>query len=514
MTDAHPAVRPPTAAAIEDIARRYRLDLSAEDVAGFLGLMAGPLASFDRIDQLTAPAAINRYPRTPGYRPQPEDNPLNAWYWKSEIPGAESGPLAGRTLAVKDNVCVAGVPMMNGTRVLEGYVPDADATVVTRVLDAGATILGKSVCESLCFSGASHTNDTGPVRNPHDPGRTSGGSSAGSGALVAAGEVDMAIGGDQGGSVRIPASWCGIYGLKPTWGLVPYTGAFPIEITLDHLGPMAATTADVALLLEVMAGPDGLDPRQSAQLAPAGYRKALIGDAEGLRIGIVSEGFGWEGASEADVDEAVRAAAGRFADLGASVTEVSVPWHRDGIHLFNGIAFEGATKLMVEGNSMGTNWKGEYNVGLLDAFARGRLTRADDLSETVKLVTLLGQYLQDRYHGRYYAKSRNLARSLEAAYDAALVDCDLLVMPTLPMKATPIPPGDAPREEVIGRALEMVPNTAPFDVTGHPAMSLPCAVADGLPIGMMLIGRKGEEATILRASDAFERNVFARPVPA
>ncbi len=324
----------------------------------------------------------------------------------------------------------------------------------------------------------------------------------------------MAIGGDQGGSVRIPASWCGIYGLKPTWGLVPYTGAFPIEITLDHLGPMAATTADVALLLEVMAGPDGLDPRQSAQLAPAGYRKALTGDIEGLRIGIVREGFGWEGASEADVDDAVRTAAGRFADLGASVTEVSVPWHLDGIHLFNGIAFEGATKLMVEGNSMGTNWKGEYNVGLLDAFARGRLTRADDLSETVKLVTLLGQYLQDRYHGRYYAKSRNLARSLEAAYDAALVDCDLLVMPTLPMKATPIPPGDAPREEVIGRALEMVPNTAPFDVTGHPAMSLPCAVADGLPIGMMLIGRKGEEATILRASDAFERNVFARPVPA
>ena len=161
--------------------------------------------------------------------------------------------------------------------------------------------------------------------------------------------------------------------------------------------------------------------------------------------------------------------------------------------------------LMVRGNSMGTNWKGHYSTSLLDAYARGRITRADDLSDTVKLVVLLGQYMQDRYHGRYYAKAQNLARTLTKAYDDALQSVDLLVMPTLPMKATRIPPADAPREERVARALEMIANTCPFDVTGHPAMTIPCGLSHGLPVGMMLVGRKWNEATVLRAAHAFER---------
>src|SRR3712207_4479371 len=198
-----------------------------------------------------------------------------------------------QTCALPIYVAVAGLPMMNGTVALEGYVPEVDATVVERIPDAGGTILGKSVCESLCFSGGSHTCDTGPVRNPYDLTRMTGGSSSGSAALVAAGEVDMAIGGDQGGSVRMPAGWTGIYGLKPTWGLVPYTGAMPIEPTIDHLGPMARTTADVALLLETIAGPDGLDQRQGgpqwAPPRPASYVDALTGDVQGLRVAVVRE---------------------------------------------------------------------------------------------------------------------------------------------------------------------------------------------------------------------------------
>src|SRR5918911_2761076 len=162
----------------------------------------------------------------------------NAWYWRCEIHGAPEGPLAGKTVAIKDNVCVAGVPMMNGSATLEGYVPEVDATVVTRILDAGGTILGKAVCEDLCFSGGSFTPHTGPVLNPRDPFRQAGGSSCGSAALVAAGDVDLATGGDQGGSIRIPSCWSGIVGHKPTHGLVPYTGVFPIELTLDHAGPM------------------------------------------------------------------------------------------------------------------------------------------------------------------------------------------------------------------------------------------------------------------------------------
>ena len=506
-------VQIPSLQALASIADQYGFAIPADRLATFQALIAQTLRSYARLDQLVEPTLPVSYPRQPGYRPSAEENPLGAWYWKTKIAGAPGGPLAGKTVAIKDNVCMAGVPMMNGTVTVEGYVPDVDATIVTRILDAGGTILGKSVCESLCFSGASHTSDTGPVRNPYDPSRTTGGSSSGSAALVAAGEVDMAIGGDQGGSVRIPSCWCGTYGLKPTYGLVPYTGVFPIELTLDHVGPIARSAADAALLLEAIAGPDGLDPRQRAGLRPTSYTSALSGDVHGLRIGVVAEGFGWGDLSQADVDDAVRNAAQAFSGLGCEVKDISVPWHRDGPHVWNAIAIEGATALMVAGNSMGTNWKGHYTTSLLDVYAHGRLSRARDLSETVKLTVLAGQYLQDAYHGRYYAKAQNLARSLSAAYDSALAEVDLLVMPTLPMKATVIPAPTAPLEEYVARALEMIVNTAPFDVTGHPAMNVPCAMSEGLPVGMMLIGRQGEDATVLRAADAFQRSVYSPPPP-
>ena len=210
---------------------------------------------------------------------------------KTSVKGASKGPLKGKTVALKDNVMLAGVPMMNGAATLEGYVPDLDATIVTRILDAGGEIVGKAHCEAFCLSGGSHTNASGPVHNPHKMGYSAGGSSSGSAALVVAGEVDMAIGGDQGGSIRIPASYCGIVGLKPTHGLVPYTGVMPIEIFIDHTGPMTANVADNALMLETLAGPDGYDPRQY-NVETHAYTEALGGEAKGLRIAVVSEGSG------------------------------------------------------------------------------------------------------------------------------------------------------------------------------------------------------------------------------
>ncbi len=496
-------VKLPTPEQLWEISASYNLELSDADVGSFLGLMEGVMASYDRIDQLVEPAPEVKHPRSGGRRPEPEENPLGAWCYRCSIRGVSEGLLSGKRIAIKDNVCVAGIPMMNGTAVLEGYVPEADATIVTRILDAGAEILGKAVCESLCFSGGSHTSDTGPVLNPHDHSRSAGGSSSGSAALVASGEVDMAIGGDQGGSIRMPASWCGVYGLKPTHGLVPYTGIFPIELTLDHTGPIAASVEDTALLLSVIAGEDGLDPRQNG-VETADYLEDLEGGVEGMKIGVLAEGFGWPELSEEDVDEAVREASRVFAGLGAEVSEVSVPMHRDGIHIWNAIAIEGATALMVDGNSMGTNWKGHYTTSLLDAFARGRITRANDLSETVKLTMLTGRYMQERYHGRYYAKAQNLSRKLAAAYDAALEDYDLLLLPTQPMKATPIPAPDASREEAVQRALEMLHNTCPFDVVGYPSMTVPCGPSEGLPVGAMLVGGSWDEAKILRAARAFE----------
>ena len=458
-------LRKPPLDELQRIAGSYGLDLNREDLASFRGLMDGVLESYRRLDQFAEPTLPVKYPREPGWRPAAAENELNAWYWKCSIKGAPSGPLTGKKVAIKDNVCVASVPMMNGSNVLEGYVPEVDATIVTRILDAGGEIVGKSVCEHLCFSGGSHTSDTGPVLNPHNPTRSAGGSSSGSAALVVTHECDMAIGGDQGGSIRIPSAYCGCVGHKPTHGLVPYTGVFPIELTLDHTGPMARTAAECALLLEVIAGPDGLDPRQPAGLRTDAYTKRLTGDARGLRIGIVKEGFGLPN-SEPDVDMTVRQAAQSLSRAGAELTDLSIPLHRDGIHIWNAIAVEGATMFMVAGNSMGTNWKGQYITSLLDFYGRSRRVRANDLSDTVKLVILLGQYMQDNYQGRYYAKAQNLSRVLTAAYDEALRQVDLLLMPTLPLKATLLPPPNASREDYVARALEMLANTCPFDVTG------------------------------------------------
>jgi amidase len=442
------------------------------------------------------------YPRTPGYRPEGPENPYNAWYVKTTVKGAPSGKLAGKTIVLKDNVCLAGVPMMNGASTLEGYVPDVDATIVTRILDDAGTIVGKAHCEYFCFSGGSHTGAAGPVHNPHKHGYSAGGSSSGSAALVAAGEVHMAIGGDQGGSIRIPGSFCGIYGMKPTHGLVPYTGIMPIEVTLDHTGPMTATVADNALLLEVIAGADGLDPRQYApRTAP--YTEALGKGVDGMTIGVVAEGFGHPN-SEAAVDAQVRRAAALFTKLGATVKEISVPMHAAGPAIWSPIALEGATELMMKGNGLGTNYRGLYVTSLLDAHSAWR-HRADELSDTLKISMFLGHYFVKHYRGHYYAKAQNLSRKLRGAYDAALGSHDLLLMPTLPIKATPLPAPDAPREIYVQRAFEMIANTCPFDATGHPAMTIPCGRVDGLPVGLMLVGKHWDEPTIYRAAHAFEQ---------
>jgi amidase len=501
----------PTPDDLAGLAARYGFDLSAADRESFAGLITATMASYEVVDGLAAAAGGGRAgaslsKRDGGAAPTEGENRLGAWYRRCSIvdDAATSGALAGKTVAIKDNTAVAGIPMMNGSRTLEGFVPSEDATVVTRLLEAGAEITGKAVCEDLCFSGGSHTPATGPVRNPWDPSRSTGGSSGGSAALVAAGEVDLAIGGDQGGSIRIPSCWCGTVGLKATHGLVPYTGAFPIELTLDHLGPIGRTVTDVAAMLTAIAGPDGHDPRQVG-VRVDDYMAHLDDGVEGLRIGIVPEGFGWDGLSEPDVDEAVRLSVERLADAGAKVVEVGVPAHREGIHIWNVIAIEGATNQMVNLNGYGLNWKGRYDPGMMEWFARGKVEHANDLSDTVKLVAMLGQYLLDTTGGRWYATARNLAPGLAAAYDDALSEVDLLAMPTLPLKPTLIPPADAPREERVARALEMIPNTAPFDVTGHPAVSLPADLVDGLPVGVMLIGRHWEEATVLRAARAHER---------
>ena len=495
-------VTAPTPDQLQQIARQMGLSLTDSDVASFLGLMQPSLEGYNVVDQLPDNLPPVKYPRGPGYRPGPEENPHNAWYYKARVEGASEGKLKGRTVVLKDNVMLAGVPMMNGAATLEGYVPEIDATVATRILDAGGTILGKAHCEAFCLSGGSHTNATGPVHNPHKRGYSAGGSSSGSGVLVAIGEADMAIGGDQGGSIRMPASFCGVYGMKPTHGLVPYTGIMPIEIYVDHTGPMTATVRDNALLLEVIAGPDGYDPRQYAPRVHP-YTQLLEGGVRGLKIAVVTEGFGLPN-SEPDVDASVRRAAERLRGLGAVVTEVSIPWHLLGGALWLPIGVEGLTQTMMWGDGYGLSRPDLYVTSLMDKH-RGWRQRADELSETTKLFTLFGTWINQQHGSRYYGKAMNLCRRLIAAYDAVLAEHDLLLMPTTPMKAPPMPGPNASREEIVQRALEMITNTAPFDISHHPAMAIPCGMSDGLPVSMMLVGKHFDEPTIYRAAWTFEQ---------
>jgi amidase len=506
------ALTPPTNEDLAEIAGRYRLGLGPGDIEQFRDIIAGAVASYDAVERLYE-ASRPEPPDRPYRWPAAAENELGAWYVTTELTTASGGPLAGRRVAIKDNIEVAGLPMMNGSATVEGFIPRRDATVVTRLLDAGATITGKAVCEDLCFSGGSHTSRTGPVLNPWDRSRSAGGSSSGSAALVAAGHADMALGGDQGGSVRIPSAYCGTVGHKPTHGLVPYTGAFPIENTLDHLGPITRTVHDAALMLGVLAGRDGLDPRQRAEHLPGDFLTGLDAGAAGLRIAVVAEGFGIPGLSQPGVDGRVRAAIRTLETAGASVREISLPWHRDGLHVWNVIATDGATNQMIDGNGYGMNTPGLYDPELIGHYAQGRREHAAQMSESLKLTMLCGRYAIDRGDGRHYAMARNLALELAAAYDAALADADVLVLPTLPIVASPLPAPGASREEKLARSLEMIANTAPFDVTGHPATSVPAGLSDGLPAGLMIVGRHLADGTCLRVARAFENAVGGFPVP-
>ena len=476
------------------------LDLDDDQLLAYLPYVVGSIAGLGRLEALAPPRPAPR--RVRSWSPAAADNPYGAWYRRCSIREHDDGPLAGRRVVLKDNVMLAGVDMANGSAALDGFMPTTDATVVSRILAAGGEIVGKAVCEDLCVSAGSHTAFTGPVRNPLDPTRTAGGSSSGSAALVAAGEADLAIGGDQGGSIRIPASYCGLVGHKPTHGLVPYTGAFPLDPTIDHLGPIGATVTDVAVLLDVLAGPDGLDPRQRDVIVrPAA--PGLDRGVAGRRIGLVAEGFGRDD-DAAPVDEAVREAAAVFTRLGATVVDVSIPWHRDAAVVGGAILGHGLVATVVRGGAAGSGWSGAYPVELMEAWGEALAAHPDRLPHTARLMALAGEHARRHAHGATYGRAQNLVPVVTAAYDAALAEVDLLVMPTTATVAPALPPDDADLATSLGAAFRNASNTGPFDVTGHPSVSVPCGRVEGLPAGMMLTGRRWHDDLVLSAAAAFE----------
>ncbi|HLF29638.1 MAG TPA: amidase [Xanthomonadales bacterium] len=494
---------PPSPAEIRVIGREFGCDMSDAEAADLRSFLAPLLMSYEYLDAEADEIPLLKYPDRSWQIPAAGDNPLGAWYVRTRIKAAASGRLKGRSVAIKDNIFLAGVPMMNGSALLEGFVPDFDATAVTRLLDAGADIAGKSVCEHLCVSSGSLTASTGLVRNPRRPAYSAGGSSSGCAALVAAAHVDMALGCDQAGSIRIPSSLCGIYGMKPTFGLVPYTGIMGMETSLDHVGPMTANVADNALLLEVLAGHDGYDGRQQ-ELAVHKYPDALGRGVAGMHIGVLREGFGQADSAPA-VDQCVRAAADRLRQLGATVAEVSVPGHLSGVGIWGGVVGDGLWQTL-KLNGLGYNYRGVYSPAL-HAAMDGWPARLAETPVNFQMIIFMGRYLE-RYRGRYYAKAKNLERRLRAAYEAELAHCDLLLLPTTRSQARPNPPSleQATPAQIVEHAFSNLANTCPFNVSGHPAMSIPCGLRDQLPVGMMLVGHHFDEPAIYRAAHAFEQS--------
>lgn len=504
-------IRRPSSDQVRLLAAHLGRDLDESQSQLYADLTDEALVSHDFVNSLYAgqqPIPVRRdfeYAAT-------EHNPNGAWYVRTDIGGTPGGPLDGKTVAIKDSVTIAGLPMMCGSRAIEGFVPERDATSVTRLLHAGAQIVGKSVCEDLCYSGSSFTSADGPVTNPWDTSREAGGSSSGSAALVAARAVDLALGGDQGGSIRIPAAFCGIVGHKPTYGLVPYTGALPYERTIDYIGPMASSVLDTALMLTALAGVDGEDPRQPTDFELVDYAEESMRGLDGLRIGILAEGFGHT-ESAPEVDEIVRASALRLQEMGATVVQTSVPRHHDAFQVWKVISGVGGTYQTLLGNAYGMNVEGTYDPELMEYLGRRRRTAAVEITDLAYAVGIPGYFGITELHGATYGRARNLTPLMRRAYDDALATCDVLVMPTVPFVAGLLPTAESTRLQMIRQATGMSRNTAPFNLTGHPAISVPAGLSAGLPVGMMIVGRRFDDQMVLRVARGWEELVEGFPAP-
>ncbi|ORY88409.1 amidase signature domain-containing protein [Leucosporidium creatinivorum] len=479
-------------------------------------------ALLDEPDHFT-PVNLERFPRRDVHLPDDGDNSLRGWAWKCDIKG-DGDLLSGRTVVAKDTVCVAEVPLRFGTDAFTGFVPQVDATIITRVLEHGGHFVGKAACENFSHGASSFSSPYGPVQNPHADGFSAGGSSSGCGALLGAGHVDLAIGGDQGGSIRIPASLCGVVGLKPTFGLVPYTGVLSSDAGSDHVGPMARNVLDAALLLEAIAGYDSIDDRQLGAPLPSDVPKysslLLEGRKKGLKgvkIGLLREGFAHTSLLPS-VDAAVRAAVAKFEELGATVAEVSVPLHSKAeplCHVLNKFS----SSQTRQGRQVGRRglYLNDYFDHLLpwdeEKYARARYF--------VSGTAMSGEYGWSKYP-TLYGRAMNISRRLRDDYDAALAEFDVLVMPTVTQPARRHVVPDAGPLAWTKAAPGIVSNTSPFNLTGHPALTIPCGFTPPhpddirsaqddsirLPVGLMLVGKLFDESMVLRVGDAWQQAGF------
>jgi amidase len=374
------------------------------------------------------------------------------------------------------------------------------------VLLAGGKIVGKHMMNG--FMG-----DYGKPLNPHNPARITGGSSSGSGAALAAGEVDISFGGDQGGSIRLPAAYCGVVGLKPTFGLVSHFAVgFAAEPSVDHVGPMARTVADVAAALQAVAGYDDYDPRQRRGIPESiDALTDLDGGVRGLRIGILEEGFSEP--IELDVAARVMTAVSTLEKLGAEVSRISIPQHAQIDSVYAALVFEGARAIHDTG-FFGIGAKTYYPASIITAIDRMWRAHADMLPPRTKLNHLVAELSRRNYHGGVYAKAHNVRPAYVAAFDRALAKVDVLAMPTV-RNIAPLVEEDpteptAAIEANLRRNWMLMPigyNTKPTNYTGHPALAVPCGKVDGMPISLQLVGNFLADPLLLRVAHAYQKAV-------
>jgi amidase len=410
----------------------------------------------------------------------------------------------GKAVGLKDNIRLAGIPMTNGSALLADYTPSVDAVVVERLLDAGAVIVGKLNMDDFAFSGTSETSAFGCIGNPVNPEYSAGGSSGGCGAAVASGDVDLALAVDQGGSGRIPASWCGVVALKPTHGLVPSFGITYLDHTLDCISPTARSVAEVARALEVLAGEDDRDPQWvRGPIVVEEYAKALTPDLRGLKVGLLAEGL-VKGMVEDDVRARFEEAVVLFERGGAAVKEISFPTWRHGQAIWNGFAAH-AISVIFESNLEGYGRLGMCDPGWQQAFGDARRARSDGLPPFIKMITILGGFLRRDLGSVYFSKGTNLRWKMRHDFDAFFDELDVIITPTTPRKAFKLLDAVPDMAVMADRAAGMCQNTYPTNVTGNPSLSLPCGTGEnGLPVGLQIIGRNFNDAGVLRAGHAFE----------
>ncbi|KAJ5150626.1 Amidase [Penicillium coprophilum] len=533
----------------------YMDDKDAQDYLTLLRSLETVLRSIDDAPDYIAPDLLPRetLERRKFWTPTPEDNPFNGWSYQCDLRSVTPAGnlLTGRTVAVKDNISVGGLPTTLGVPQslfpqADGYpISPIDAVVVSRILGAGGIIKGTSTCESFCASPLSFTSATGPVHNPRLRNYTAGGSSSGSAVLVAAHRlasagsgsswgrtVELAIGTDQAGSVRIPASYNGIYGLKPTFGLVPYTGAGSMSPMIDHLGPLAAELEDVATLLEVMAGYDGYDPRMSPEtplirhVKP--YSKLLRQARQGiqstsqpghkLRVGLLKESFCMPGVA-ADVRDIVFQAATRYFEaVGASVIEVSIPMHQQGPVIWTAATRPSMSNYLCQGNPSGHLSFLPPHTQIKWPPSQATYDKLTCNNPAVVNIMLSERFARESSKAGLEAKAHRMVFALRAAYDSALEHVDILVTPCAPTVAMPHPDPnglDGRRTSILDRlgvAIGLTSNTCPFNVTGHPGLNVPCGFSTvkdhpdaPLPVGMQIVASRWADEQLIEAAALFER---------